>query len=669
MPYQTSKLRLGAAYYPEHWPKERWPGDIQLMKKAGFTVVRMGEFAWSTFEPVEGEFHFEWLDLAIEMLAENGMASVLGTPTAAPPAWLTQSYPDSLAVDEQGSRLEHGNRCHSCINSVDYHRHTQEIVNAMGEYFGANPHVIGWQLDNEYNRVCYCDHCRNRFHDYLAEKYQTLENLNRRWTTAYWSQTYSSWNQIPLPKGEHNPGLMLEFQHFVTQSYCNFQKLQLNTLRPHLHEDVWVTHNFMGWFGGFDHYQLADDLDVVAWDWYITNHHNNYLENGAAHDLIRGFKRQNYWLMETQPGHIHWSPTVNNILHKGETRAMAWHAIGHGADAMLYWQWRAACGGQEQYHGTLVDQSGQPRPIYEEIKRLGDDISRTCDLFRDTKPESKVAILNDYDSRWMIQWQPHHKDFNYINHLISYYKPFAARNIPVDIISADDSFAGYRIVVAPAMMMLTHDRAKKLEAFVKCGGSLMLTARCGMKDEYNALLPLRQPGFLSELAGVEVEEFYALDEKVPLKGNWFSGSATIWAERLKIIGENTQVIATYSASNGWLDDQTGITVNVDSKAAGMVYYVGAYLDESSQDMLVGRILQTSMIRPLMDLPDGVEICRRSASNGLQVGIIINHARQEQLVNLPFPIQDHINDEKLQGEIVLMPFDVIVFTRAHGEPTP
>jgi hypothetical protein len=167
----TSHLHLGAAYYPEHWPEERWPEDIRLMQEAGFTVARMGEFAWSTFEPAEGEFNFAWLDRAIDMLAEAGIVSVLGTPTAAPPAWLTHAHPNTLAVDEYGRRAQHGNRCHYCVNSTGYHDATRRLVTAMAEHFGPNPNVIGWQIDNEFSRTCCCDHCRARFQAYLAERF------------------------------------------------------------------------------------------------------------------------------------------------------------------------------------------------------------------------------------------------------------------------------------------------------------------------------------------------------------------------------------------------------------------------------------------------------------------------------------------------------------------
>jgi beta-galactosidase len=301
------------------------------MKEAGLNVVRMAEFAWSTMEPLEGEFNLSWLDRAIDLLADAGIDTVLGTPTAAPPAWLVQKYPDVLAIDEHGRQVQFGNRCHYCVNSPHLHAATQRIVQVMADRFGANPHVIGWQIDNEFNRICYCDRCRGLFQQFLAGKYGTLEELNQHWTTAYWSQSYSGWEQIPIPIGAHNPALMLEFKRFITHSYRQYQRLQLEALRPYLHENSWTTHNFMGWYAGYDHYEMAADLDQVSLDWYVGSGHHDYLASASLHDLARGFKRKNYWLIETQPGNVNWHP-INNSLNKGEAPAMAWHAIAHGTE-------------------------------------------------------------------------------------------------------------------------------------------------------------------------------------------------------------------------------------------------------------------------------------------------------------------------------------------------
>lgn len=659
----TQKLHLGAAYYPEHWQEERWAEDIRLMREAGLTVVRMGEFAWSTFEPADGDFHFEWMDRVIAMLAEAGIVSVLGTPTAAPPAWLTQSHAETLAVEENGLRAQHGNRCHYCVNSPVYHHYVKRIVSQMAKHFGSNPNVIGWQIDNEFNRVCYCDTCRKAFQTFLAEKYHTLDNLNQRWTTAYWSQTYSDWSQIPIPIGHHNPGLMLEFKRFITQSYKNFQKLQLDELRPYLLPGVWVTHNFMGWYDGYDHYALSEDLDMASWDWYIGTGHHDYTLTGAIHELTRGFKQKNFWVMETQPGCVNWS-SVNNMLNKGEGRVMAWHAIAHGAEGILYWQWRPALGGQEQYHGSLVDQSGQVRPFFDEVKQLGKEFEKVSDLLVGSKPVARAAILFDYESRWSIQWQPHHEDFDYVEHLLTYYRPLARQNIPVEIISADTALDRYSLVICPALLLLNEQRVERLTAFVKKGGKLVLTARCGMKDEYNALLPARQPGPLSELAGVEIEEYYALDEPVPVKGNLFSGQGVIWAERLKVKAPYTTEVARYGPCNGWLDNQIAITVR--AIGGGLVYYVGTILDEISQAVVMDRIALMGTAKPVMTFPKGIsipglEVTKRMAQDGREVYILINHDNAEKRVPVPWAAKEHLSGSAGTGEYTMDPYGVAVMT--------
>lgn len=654
------KLHLGAAFYPEHWPEDRWPEDVRLMREAGFTVARLAEFAWSTLEPNAGEFRFDWLDRAIDLLAENDIVTVLGTPTAAPPAWLVQQYPDMLPVDEYNRRAQFGNRTHFCVTSPDFHAAVERIVTAMGEHFGGNPNVIGWQFDNEYSRICYCNRCRSRFQEFLQEKFGSLDNLNERWSTRYWSQTYSNWRQIPIPIGPHNPGLRLAFQQFVTESYRRYQKLQLDALRPHLPEGVWVTHNFMRWFDRFDHYILSEDLDLASWDWYIGAGHHDHLETGAMHDLVRGYKRKNFWLMETQPGNVNWSP-VNNALNQGEGRAMAWHAIGHGADAVLYWQWRSALGGQEQYHGSLVDQSGQPRLFYQEAQLIGREFKRVSDLLAGSTIKNRVAILNDYNSRWSIDRQRHHQDFDYVDHLTSYYRALSAQNIGVDIISPDAlEVRGYKLVIVPAMVQITEELAATMKEFVRRGGYLVLTARSAMKDEYNALLPSRQPAFLAEIAGVEVEEYYALDKPVRVIGNWFKGETRLWAERLRKTDETlTTKVATYGASNGWLDDQLAITVH--PHGAGMTYYVGTWLDDTTQLAFFEHIARTTSIKPRLTIPKGVEACRRVTPERDDIWILINHSQIDQIISLPWLAHEHLSGVELDGKFKLVSYGVAIIT--------
>ena len=655
-------LYLGTAYYPEQWPEERWPEDARLMKAAGINVARMAEFAWSTLEPEPGLYCFDWLDKVIEVLALQGISTVLGTPTAAPPAWLVQLHPEILPIDEHGQQVQFGNRCHYCVNSPAYHQEIRRMVSAMARHFGPNPHIIGWQIDNEYNRVCYCDQCRGIFQQYLKEKYQTLSELNSRWTTGYWSQTYSGWEQIPIPIGPHNPGLMMEFKRFITASYRNFQKLQLNELCPHLRSGVWTTHNFMGWYDGFDHYEMSADLEMAAWDWYVGSGHNDFPASGMAHDLTRGFKRKNYWVIETQAGNVNWS-TYNNMLDKGEGRSMAWQAIAHGADAVNYWQWRSASNGQEQLHGTLVDPRGFPRLFYDEARQIGDEFKTLSPLIAGSQPLSMIAMINSYESRWAVGWQPHHKDFDYVKHFAHYYHPLAVRGLNIDILDANgitnsDQLSGYRLLIAPALAVLHPELVTALDEFVESGGCLVLTIRCGQKDRYNALLPSRQPGPFSKIAGVEVEEYYSLSDPAPVKGEGWDGQSTIWAERLKLM-ENAQPVARFGKSNGWLDEQVAIARCGYGK--GVVYTVGAYLDAGSQNQLVKIILNDLSI-PWYELPDGVEIRTRVRSEGDEIYFLINHNTEETAMTLPWNGFDHLSGRRVEGELRLAPYGIAILTK-------
>jgi beta-galactosidase len=413
----------------------------------------------------------------------------------------------------------------------------------------------------------------------------------------------------------------------------------------------------MSWFDGFDHYDLSADLDVASWDWYVGKGHNDHTETDTHHNLTRGLKRRSWWLMETQPGNVNWNDT-NNVLNKGEARTMAWQAVAHGAEAVLYWQWRSALGGQEQFHGTLVDQAGRPRPFYSEVQTIAADFAKTTELLSGATIPAQIAMLNDYDSRWSIQWQPHQNKFDYVGTLIHYGRPLSRFNLPFDVLSPEMSLDGYKLVFAPTLLMLDDDRVQRLEAFVVAGGHLVLTARSGMKDRYNALLPMRQPGPLTKMAGIEVEEYYALEAPVPVIGEGFSGESRIWAERLSVLAADVTVLARYGECNGWLDGQAAITSHPYGE--GRVYYVGAALDEAAHEALTRRILAGVGETPI-ETPAGVQFCPLCSADGQCIQIIINHTRTPQTLTV-LPSTDHLTGQSVDGTLTLEAYGVAVLTQ-------
>lgn len=629
-------MLLGAAWYPEQWPESRWDADLALMQAAHIKFVRVGEFAWSTMEPNEGDFELDWLARAVRLAEKHGIAVVMGTPSAAPPAWLTQKYPETLRMMEDGRKDGHGGRQQFDWSDPKYRELAHLMAEKMAERFGHDPNVIGWQIDNEYASESYGAATDAQFQQWLKAKYGTLDNMNTRWTTAYWSETYQDWSQIPIEERGGNPGLMLNWKEFVSDTWRSYQKNQIDAIRPHAEKRQFITTNMMGWFDGYDHYTVSQDLDLASWDDYVGTGQLNVVDNSARHDLTRGFLRKNFWVMETQPGFVNWSPD-NNALNKGEVRAMAWNAIGHGAEAVEYWQWRSALNGQEQYHGVLVGADGTPVPLYAEVQQLGTDIEKATPALAGTTVHSEVAVLHDYPSRWAISWQRHNQKFDPVTSLKSYYGPLYESMHAVDIVADTAPLSSYKLVVAPALNVLTPEAAKNLEAYVRGGGHLVLGQRSGMKDQDNSLWTQRQPGPLAPLLGARVSQWYALDTTVPVSGEWGTAEDTIWAEPLEVTSPETRVLMRYGKSNGWLDGQPAAVTRRVGK--GSITYIGAALDKPAMERATKWMLDEAGLKPLMpDLPEGVDLAMRSG-DGKRVLILTNYNAAEQTISLPESMKD------------------------------
>jgi beta-galactosidase len=650
-------ILMGTAWYPEQWPESRWEEDLRMMEAANIKVVRIAEFAWSRMEPAESKYDFDWLERAINLAGKHHIISVLGTPTATPPAWLTQKYPDTLRVEANGQRLTHGNRAHASARSPRYREFCRRIAEQMAMRFGHNPNVVGWQIDNEYGyaEMSYDDGTHAQFQDWLKAKYKTLDNLNTHWATAYWSQAYDNWAEIPIPVGEHNPGLMLDWKHFVTYVWTSYQQNQIDVIRKHAEPRQFITGNFMGFFDGFDHYPIAEPLTFASWDDYVGTGHVDPAYNGLAHDLTRGFKRQNFWVMETQPGAVNWS-SLNNFLNRGEARAMAWQAIGHGADDVNYWQWRSALNGQEEIHGTLVGADGTPVPFLDEVSQTAHEFAKAESSFRNTAPVSQVALLYSYDSHWAVQFQVHTEKYDDNALLKSYYRSLRQISQSVDVVSAYAPLDGYKLVAAPSLNVLPEDLADHLLAYVRQGGHLVLGPRSGLKDEFNSLLTQRQPGFLVDALGARVEQYYALEKDVPVSGAWGSGEASIWAEQLKSQAPGSEVLLKYGKSNGWLDDQPAVITRAYGK--GRITYIGAVLDEKLMAAAAAWMTQESGVTTVFGpVPEGVEVSRR-VGPGKQVFVLVNYSQENRRVNLPHSM-NLVLEGKRADAVDLAPYGVAV----------
>ena len=649
-------LLLGTAWYPEQWPESRWPKDLALMQAAHIRVVRVGEFAWSTFEPHQGVYHFGWLERAISEAAGHHIFVVIGTPTAAPPAWLTSRYPQTLRVKADGRRAQHGNRQQFSFSSPLYRKFCREIATRLARHFGHNSDVIGWQIDNEMGPPSFDAGTRRQFHAWLRRKYHTIGALNRHWTTAYWSQTYQHFSQIPMRATGENPGLLLDFKRFVSATWASYVRNQVQVIRRYASPRQFITTNTTHWGDQFNQYVINRQLTLAAWDDYVPDGHYHWLVNGVQDDLVRGYKRRDFWVMETQPAFVDWAP-VNAALPPYAMRELAWQDVGHGADAVLYWQWRSALNGQEQYHGTLVGPGGEPVPAYRVVRGVGAQFALAGAALAGTSPRSRVALLQSYASRWAIDFQRQTVRFGVVREFTAFYKPLERYAQSVDVVAPDAPLGRYRLVVAPALNVLSRAEAQHLAAYVSAGGHLVLGPRSGMKDPYDALWTQRQPGPLAALLGGRVQQYYALLKPVPLAGSLGSGRASVWAETLVAQAPTTHVLMRYGKSNGWLDHRPAIITRRVGK--GSITYIGAWLDPPLMRTVLDALARSAHVQPLIPgVARNVEVCERRG-DGKRVWILINHSDKTHSVRLPAPATALLRGGGARREVTLAPHAVRV----------
>ena len=470
---------FGVDYYPEHWPESRWETDAHMMQEAGINVARLAEFAWANLEPRDNTFDFAWLDRAIDVLTQRNIKIVLGTPTAAPPPWLWYKIPDIALVDENGIAREYGSRRDYSPTNITYREYAVRFARAVGEHYRDNPHVIGWQIDNEFGDRCYAQGTRLEFQQWLQRRYQSLEALNECWGTRFWSHVYTDWSQIPVPirrvHGQHNPSLHLDYLRFMSDVYVQFQQLQVDALREVCPPGQFITHNFMGFnYPKLNYFDLARSLDLVTWDNYPRGFWIKTPDIAPAplalgHATMRGLKKQNFWVMEQQSGQGAWD-ILPPTPRPGEIALWAYQAIAHGADGVVFFRWRTCRFGTEQYWHGVLDHDGRGRRRYAEVKAMGHQIARIGSLIAGSAVRARVAIVLSYDSRFGFQIQQNNPDFSYERHLADYFTALHEANIAVDIVSPDDDLGSYDLVVAPALYITEIETVKRFEAFVQQGG-------------------------------------------------------------------------------------------------------------------------------------------------------------------------------------------------------
>ena len=604
-------MKLGCCYYPEHWPEEMWKSDAARMAALGLTYVRIAEFAWSRIEPEPGHYQWEWLDRAVEVLAGEGLSIIMGTPTATPPKWLIDNYPDILPCDAHGRPRKFGSRRHYSFSSKTYLRESARIVEAMAERYGEHPSIVMWQTDNEYG--CHDTvesndaDARDAFRIWLEGRYGSIAALNSAWGSVFWSQEYRSFDEVDPPLAtvtEANPSHVLDWRRFSSDQVAAYNQMQVDIIRMYAPGRD-ITHNFMGHFTEFDHYPVGEQIDVSTWDSYPLG----FLEEawwdpqtkvahartghpdfaGFHHDLYRGMSDGRWGVMEQQPGPVNWA-RFNPAPLDGMVTLWTLEAAAHGAEFVSYFRWRQAPFAQEQMHAGLNRPDNVPDTASAEAQEALDALSQIGAL----KPRvsADVALIFDYEAMWLCETQPQGQSFNYARLAFEFYTALRRKGLSVDIVGQGADVSNYQLITIPSLPIISDVLVRQLR---ESSAEIIIGPRTGSKTENLQVPDNLAPGVLADMLRTKIWRVESLRPGVTHSGfiNGAAFTTEIWKEHVET---EADIVARH-------DDASPAVLRADNAV-----YLPVWPHESIlAEIIVDAAKRAGVIS--LELPDGVRIRR------------------------------------------------------------
>ena len=611
-------MYYGGDYNPEQWPEEVWLEDARLMREARVNLVSVGIFSWARIQPSEGVFDFMWLDRVLDILHAHGIGVCLATATASPPPWLGITYPSALPEDRDGSRFWHGSRQAYSPTSPDYRRLAGELVAAIAGRYAAHPAVQLWHVNNEFGchlPADYSDNAARGFRRWLAERYPGIEDLNRAWGTAFWSQRYGSFDEIVPPRKAPyslNPAGVLDFKRFTSDALLDLFVMEKGIIRDAGATQP-VTTNFMGAFEPLDYHRWAPHLDVIADDSYPDpNDPDAWRAAAFTRDLIRSLKPDTPWiLMEQASNAVNWRPS-NAPKAPGQMAALSMQAVARGADGVMFFQWRQSSAGSEKFHSAMLPHAGTGTRTWRDVVELGAALEELPPLGR---LRARVALVYDWENRWAIEQPDHPVTLDYLAQIQRWHSALLDLGVLVDVVDAEADLGHYDAVFAPLLYLLTEHAAQGLLAVLERGGTVVTGPFSDIVDEHDRF---RAGGFttlLGDRFGLRVTDFGALaltppgQQSAPVEGALGRFEGTHCAEELTV--DTAEVLASFAG--GRADAMPAVTMR--TLGAGRAIYVATIPDDEGLRSLAGLAA-----RPMEAAPEpGTEVVQRG-----DVTFVIDH---------------------------------------------
>jgi len=670
---------FGGDYNPEQWDKEVWKEDIRLFKLANINIATVNVFSWSLIQPAEDKYDFSLLDEIIENLWKNGIYICLATSTASQPHWMSVKYPEVLPVDINGLKRTHGGRVNFCPNSKIYRYFSGKLVEKLAERYANHPALLIWHIANEYGTYCYCNNCANAFRDWLKRKYGTLEELNKKWYTAFWGQTIYDWNEITVPTFRNvvfhhwitgkltnvAQSMLLDYYRFMSESILECYLNEYNIIKKY-NPSIPITTNLMGTFKPLNYFEWAKYMDVVSWDSYpyLTD---DYINIAFRHSLMRGLKQgMPFMLMEQTPSQTNWHPYCY-IKRPKVMRLQSYQAIAQGAETVMFFQLRQSRGGPEKFHGAVISHAGHENTrVFQEVKELGEELKKLGDSILGSKVKSQSAVIFDWENWWALEnSQGPTTALNYVKEVENYFRALFENQLGVDVISIEDNFEKYKLIVAPFLYMLRLDTAEKIKNYVKNGGIFITTTLSGLVDENDLIHLGGYPAPIRDLLGIWVEEFESLPPDIINEiiiqdefRKYFtkeSYECNLIFDVIHLEKETAKAIGVYKK-----DYYKGLpVVTVNKYGEGYAYYVGSLASQEFLKELVKFISNAHNIEPLLkDVPYGIEVTKR-IKNEKTFTFILNHSDEIKTINVGNKKKDLLSGKEIEGEIEIYPREVLI----------
>lgn len=640
------KILHGGDYNPEQWlhSPEILDQDIELMKKGNITAVSLGIFSWAVLEPEEGKFNFTWMEQIIDRLYQNGISVILATPSGARPKWMADQYEEVLRVDAEHRRQLFGARHNHCYTSPIYREKTRIINMELSRRFGNHPGVIAWHVSNEYGGECHCPLCQKAFQNWLREKYQTIDNLNRAWATTFWSHIYLDFDQIesPSPIGESAlHGLNLDWRRFVTHQTVDFLKHEIKAIRDG-GSDKPTTANMMYDFQGLNYHKFADVIDFISWDaypdWYAKEERVTAMACGMQHDIMRSIQKKPFMLLENCPSATNWQP-ISKLKKPGLLHAASMHAVAHGSDSVLYFQFRQSQGASEKFHGAVVDHyGGEDTRVFREVSEVGSSLKKLQEI-AGTNTKARVAIVHDWESRWAMEnaQGPRNQGLNYLDAVEKSYFALRRQGVDVDVIDMEQDIADYSVVVAPMLYMFREGFEEKVRRFVEQGGRFVLSYWSGIVDETDLCFLGGTPHGLMDVMGLRSTEIDGLfdwesNSAVPVEGNAMGLTKTYVCKNLCELVRTTTANVLMTYGEDFYAGMAALTEN--NFGAGKAYHVCADFEQAFFDDVYEKILGEAGVRSVIrNIPVGVEVMTRE-NEAAEYVFIQSFNRHADAIELP-----------------------------------